>query len=204
MENSRVTRRSTALLRLPDRLPNQDHGTNSGTPPDHRQDYDAPMSNLMNHNNLFPTDHPPGWPNTPPTSRLERRLGIRRFVVEDIEGYHYPLALASKYYLGRTRRCRAYADRLNHNKAPEVHTSVFSMPIRTKPQRTIISVDGDAYRYLIVAYYNKRVIANPNLLQIFPSAPWRGELLLFSLGKVRPFLTRPVGPKILHQQVIRT
>ena len=66
-----------------------------------------------------------------------------------------------------------------------------------------IIVSGEKERYIVYSYFDKAVNINVNLSEICPHNPWKGELIIFSLGKRVRLLSRPSGPKATLERAIK-
>ena len=82
---------------------------------------------------------------------------------------------------------------LDHILANENHVHIHS---------AICIVRGGKERYIIYGFFDDSVDVNFNLLEIRPSSPWRGELIIFSLGKRVRLRSRPSGSKASLERAI--
>lgn len=56
--------------------------------------------------------------------------------------------------------------------------------------------------YIIYGFFDDSVDVNFNLSEISPTNPWRGELIIFSLGKRVRLRSRPSGSKATLERAI--
>lgn len=73
------------------------------------------------------------------------------------------------------------------------------MPIHS----AICIVGGAKENYIIYGYFDDSVDINFNLSKICTNSPWRGELIIFSLGKRVRLRSRPSGTKTIVERAIK-
>lgn len=81
--------------------------------------------------------------------------------------------------------------------------SVFENKNHVYIHSAIVIVSGRKERYIVYSYFDKSSNINFNLSEICPQNPWKGELIVFSLGKRVRLLSRPSGPKTTLERAIK-
>lgn len=99
------------------------------------------------------------------------------------------------------RRCVASVDYSQPNDLPQIDVShILTNPNNAPISSTIVTVDR--HRFFILGYFDIQLPQNPNLQEIFPHLPWRGELIVFSLGRRIRVLSRPASARYVVQKAI--
>ncbi|KDR65575.1 hypothetical protein GALMADRAFT_217485 [Galerina marginata CBS 339.88] len=112
-------------------------------------------------------------------------------------GYHYP-------QLGSSRKLRQYKLVLNRNEPNAFPLIDLSTTFANLNGVVILKTKVliQKFQYLFISYFDPAVDINVSLLEICPQAPWRGELVLFSIGRRNTFLTRTVGSLEIQNRAI--
>lgn len=80
---------------------------------------------------------------------------------------------------------------------------IFSNRNHVHVSSSVVIVNGGKERYLIIGYFDDTFNINHNLSTICPLSPWKGELIIFSLGKYVRVLSRPSGSKFTVKKAIK-
>ncbi|KIM43802.1 hypothetical protein M413DRAFT_26097 [Hebeloma cylindrosporum] len=128
----------------------------------------------------------------PPPTIPEDLLGI------PTHGYLYPRLSFSRYL----QPCLAVVAVGKPNQLPQIENldEIFLNPNHYPVHPAIVVSGGN--RYLIVSYFDHSLDINLTLLDISQHAPWRGEVLVVSLGQHVRVRVRPVGSiKVINDAI---
>lgn len=78
---------------------------------------------------------------------------------------------------------------------------IFANPNKLATTSTTV-VQGPR-KYLVIGYYDSSLDANLNLQDLSPGLVWRGEVIIFSLGKRIRIKARPAGTQAQMEAAIR-
>lgn len=97
---------------------------------------------------------------------------------------------------------RAATGRLPDVSLPELFSPGDDAFEPSKVHRALVIVGNR--RFMIYGYFQPEADINATISKIKPSSIWRGDIVLFSLGRHVPFLSRPgAGRKVLNRAVAR-
>lgn len=90
------------------------------------------------------------------------------------------------------------------NRPPIIDFDIFDNPNSVHITSTTIIIDEGKHRYIIYGYFDSTNPINYNLFKICPNHPWKGEILIFSLGRRIRLLSRPSGNNATIGRVIKS
>lgn len=91
------------------------------------------------------------------------------------------------------------------NRPPVIDfDDIFDNPQDIHVTTTTVIVNQGKQRYIIYGYFDSSFPINFNLSEICPDYPWKGEILIFSLGRRVRLLSRPLGDNATIARVIKS
>ncbi len=101
-------------------------------------------------------------------------------------------------------RARWFSDR--PNRPPIIDFNCFDNPNNAHVAATTVIVAQGIrrHKYIIYGYFDSAIPINYNLSEICPDYPWKGELMIFSLGRRIRLLSRPSGNNATIERAIKS
>lgn len=90
------------------------------------------------------------------------------------------------------------------NRPPVIDFSILDNPNNLHISSTTIIFNGRKEKYIIYGYFDSTADINYNLARLCPANPWRGEIIIFSLGQRVRMLSRPYGTKDTLEMAIKS
>lgn len=90
------------------------------------------------------------------------------------------------------------------NRPPIIDFDILDNPNNLHISSTTIIVNGGKEKYIVYGYFDGTADINYNLAQLCPGNPWRGEIIVFSLGARIRMLSRPCGTKATLEMAIKS
>lgn len=95
---------------------------------------------------------------------------------------------------------RAVTGRLPSVSLPELFSPPNNLPGELEIHKSLIIVG--TRRFMVYGYVQPDTEVNETISRIKPSSIWRGEVVIFSLGRYVPFLSRPSARRTVLNKVV--